>query len=294
MIPYAHQLRILDKLYLDTTFALDEDPYRRFPTKASGLQELLTKLSAFPEDTIFHFNAWTLGYEDVFVAVAAHLRSQIHVDDYKFRLYSSLTSTSCTQSTSTEGAALCGFKFGNRSPVGCLTLDDSVRLHSCEHGTNCKTLENSDKVVWITPSITRTKEGNVPELGAGGGGGDLIQCHELDLGDPEAGLRLIELCGKQIRDQKALRLTVDLVEQMVYSRKHVVDLSRLDGSLTEDPIPLEKLAYLLSKVADQEHHFKHHDELPLQSVYQRISAPSQNARQPKGDSSMQIVRYPRT
>lgn len=76
MIPYAHQLRVLDKIYLDTTFALDEDPYRRFPTKASGLRELLTELSAFPKDTVFHFNAWTLGYEDVFVAIAAHLRSQ--------------------------------------------------------------------------------------------------------------------------------------------------------------------------------------------------------------------------
>lgn len=77
MIPYAHQLRVLDKVYLDTTFALDEEPYRCFPTKASGLCELLTELSAFPKDTIIHFNAWTLGYEDVFIAIAAHLRSQV-------------------------------------------------------------------------------------------------------------------------------------------------------------------------------------------------------------------------
>lgn len=77
MIPYTHGLRVLDKIFLDTTFALDEDPYRRFPTKAQGLSELLTKTSKFPEDTVFHFNAWTLGYEDVWVAIAAHLKSQV-------------------------------------------------------------------------------------------------------------------------------------------------------------------------------------------------------------------------
>ncbi|KAL8923815.1 MAG: hypothetical protein Q9208_004376 [Pyrenodesmia sp. 3 TL-2023] len=271
MIPYAHQLRVLDKIYLDTTFALDEDPYRRFPTKASGLRELLTELSAFPKDTVFHFNAWTLGYEDVFVAIAAHLRSQARLNRSVGMLYSSLTSTSCTQSTSTVGAALCGFQFGNKSQAGCLTRDDSVRLHSCEHGTKCSTLEESNKVVWITPLITRSKEGNVPELGAGGGVGDLIQSHELDLGDPEAGPRLIELCRQQIRDPKTLRLTVHLVEDMVYSRKRVVDVSRLSGLETEDAIPLEKLAYLLSEVADQEHSSQHHDELPLQhSSYEEM------------------------
>ncbi|KAL8895827.1 MAG: hypothetical protein Q9207_007993 [Kuettlingeria erythrocarpa] len=238
MIPYAHQLRVLDKVYLDTTFALDEEPYRRFPSKASGLRELLIELSAFPKDTVFHFNAWTLGYEDVFIAIAAHLRSQL--------------------------------------------------------GTKCSTLEKSSKVVWITPLITRSKRGNVPELGAGGGGRDLIQSHELDLGDPEAGLQLIELCGKQIRDEKALRLTVHLVEKMVYSSQRMVDLSRLDGLLTEDAIPLEKLAYLLSEVADQEDNLQHHDELPLQSVYRHISAPIRNAREIKGDLLLQIVRQPKT
>lgn len=166
-----------------------------------------------------------------------------------------------------------------------------MRLHSCEYGTKCSTLEKTSKVVWITPLITRSKEGNIPELGAGGGGGDLIQSHELDLGDPDAGLRLIELCGKQIRDQKALCLTVHLVEEMVNSRKRVVDLSRLYGWLKEDAIPLEKLAYLLSGVAEQEHNSQHHEEELLQSVNRRVPAPFRNAREPKGDPSTQIVRH---
>lgn len=80
MIPYAYGLRVLDKVYLDTTFALDEDPYRSFPTKARGISELLTKVSEFSEATVFHFSAWTLGYEDVMVALAAHLSTQVRID----------------------------------------------------------------------------------------------------------------------------------------------------------------------------------------------------------------------
>lgn len=77
IIPYTNRLRALDKVYLDTTFAVDEDSYRTFPTKAQGLSELLTEVSKFPENTVFHFNAWTLGYEEAWVALAAHLKSQV-------------------------------------------------------------------------------------------------------------------------------------------------------------------------------------------------------------------------
>ena len=82
MIPYAHGLRVLDKVYLDTTFAVNEDPYRTFATKAQGLEELLTEVSKFPEDTVFHFHAWTLGYEEVWMALAAHLKSRVMSDQY--------------------------------------------------------------------------------------------------------------------------------------------------------------------------------------------------------------------
>lgn len=84
MIPYAYGLRVLDKVYLDTTFALDENPYRIFPTKAQGISELLTKVSKFPESTVFHLSAWTLGYEDVMVALAVHLNTQVRIDSFQY------------------------------------------------------------------------------------------------------------------------------------------------------------------------------------------------------------------
>ena len=77
LIPYTTGLRDLDNIYLDTTFATKKDPYRHFPTKAEGLQELLKKVAAYPDNTVFHFNAWTFGYEPVWTALATALRSQV-------------------------------------------------------------------------------------------------------------------------------------------------------------------------------------------------------------------------
>lgn len=77
ILPYTHGLRYLDRIYLDTTFAVNSEPYRSFPTKAQGLSDLLREVSKFPGDTVFHFDAWTLGYEEVWMALAAHLGSQV-------------------------------------------------------------------------------------------------------------------------------------------------------------------------------------------------------------------------
>ena len=77
VIPYTHGQKRLGKIYLDTTFATKEDVYRKFPAKSVGLAELLEKVSKYPEDTVFHFNAWTLGYEDVWIALSSFLQSQV-------------------------------------------------------------------------------------------------------------------------------------------------------------------------------------------------------------------------
>lgn len=77
MVPYTIRALTLDKIYLDTTFAIKTDLYREFPSKVEGLQELLEKVQDYPSDTIFYFRAWTFGYEDVWVALSNCLRSQV-------------------------------------------------------------------------------------------------------------------------------------------------------------------------------------------------------------------------
>lgn len=77
ILPYTHGLKRLDRIYLDTTFASQRTHYRRFPTKADGLKELLEKVFEYPTDTVFHLHAWTFGYEDVWIALSSALRSQV-------------------------------------------------------------------------------------------------------------------------------------------------------------------------------------------------------------------------
>lgn len=77
LIPYTFGERRLDTMYLDTTFATRSDPYLDFPSKAEGLRELLTAVLKYPETTVFHMNSWTFGYEDVWIALSAALRSQV-------------------------------------------------------------------------------------------------------------------------------------------------------------------------------------------------------------------------
>lgn len=143
-------LKRLDTIYLDTTFATKLDPYKDFPPKANGIQELLRKVKEYPEDTLFHFNTWTFGYEDVWQALASYLDSRIHIDAYRYKLYEALTyhserrelasaSTSFIRSLGkcSEAFKLVGAQVANGYQKGCLSTEP-CRLHTCERGTNCE------------------------------------------------------------------------------------------------------------------------------------------------------------
>ncbi|KAG8533820.1 uncharacterized protein KY384_001561 [Bacidia gigantensis] len=186
IIPYAHGLKTIDRIYLDTTFATKDEKYRQFPSKAGGIAELLEKVFSYPADTVFHFLAWTFGYEDVWRALSHALNSQIHLDEYRYNLYQSLafknanaksSSKLCPDSSHNlnpchESPALSGFSVGHHSQEGCLTKNASVRLHSCELGTKCGALE-SPNTVFIRPIVSRDVKGHILiEPGAMSGGRD--------------------------------------------------------------------------------------------------------------------------
>lgn len=167
------------------------------------------------------------------------------------RLYQALTFKAENGVFAQEGPPLCGFKCGNRYQPGCLTDDASVRLHSCEKGTSCDVIESSP-VVWITPIIIRASNGlNVPELGAGGGGGDLLQSHELDLSDTAAAFELVKLCSEKIADAQARSRTLSLISEAFTSSSKILclDASELDEDLED--MPLEDIADLLERIANR-------------------------------------------
>ena len=77
MIPFSTGLQKIDRVYLDTTFATKSKAHQHFPTKMEGIGELLKKVAQYPPTTIFHFHAWTSGYEDVWYALSSALDCQV-------------------------------------------------------------------------------------------------------------------------------------------------------------------------------------------------------------------------
>ncbi|KAH7028158.1 uncharacterized protein B0I36DRAFT_147475 [Microdochium trichocladiopsis] len=207
LVEYTTGLKTLDRLYLDTSM-LDDVPLQ---TKAEGLRELLSQVSQYPPDTVFCMQAWTYGYEEVWLALSRALKSKVHVDKYKMRIYKSLVSKLDTDKyvtrtyLSKEAPALVGFTCGNHQLEGCLTLDEHVRIHSCEKGTHCDVMQNQP-VVWIKPIVAHLKGGrDLVEIGVGGGGGDLNKEAELPTLTTDDMAYFIELAANELEVPKALR-----------------------------------------------------------------------------------------
>ncbi len=73
LIEYTSGIRRLHKIYLDTSFTEDVP----FQTKREGIAELLQKVALYPPDTVFYFQTWTYGYEEVWLALSKALKSQV-------------------------------------------------------------------------------------------------------------------------------------------------------------------------------------------------------------------------
>ena len=151
--------------------------------------------------------------------------------------------------TPQDGSALCGFQCGNKYQPGCLTLNQAVRLHSCERGLECEHIKSSP-AVFVTPIITRATNGEVlPELGAGGGRGDLEQSHEIDLQDPTAAIELMKLCSDKVADADAKVKTLRLITQAMASGSIFVPSEDLDFGNDLSNMPLGEFTLLLQKIA---------------------------------------------
>ncbi|OJJ39655.1 hypothetical protein ASPWEDRAFT_104551, partial [Aspergillus wentii DTO 134E9] len=246
LLPYTLGNKRLDKIYLDTTFARASKIYHAFPPKAEGLSELLQKVEQYPSDTIFYFRAWTFGYEEVWMALAAALNTKVHADRYQMGLYRSLVTHVKNGNNFNEAPALCGFELGNKFVPGCLSDDESSRIHSCEPGLPCSVVK-SKKTVEILPIVSRTQDGlEMPEVGAGGGGGDLYQMHELLLPDQFSLEELEKLCLERIHDAKVLSQTREALLEAFKSKNKSLSLDSY-GLKDEHDMPLEKLVAILSR-----------------------------------------------
>ena len=150
-----------------------------------------------------------------------------------------------------EASALCGHQFGNHDCPGYLTSNQNVRLHSCEAGTKC-TVVDSANVVRITPIITRSNDGtDIPEIGAGGGGGDLNTIHELDMADGDMVNELLELCFRETDDPAKKEQVEGMIKRAIHDPAKKMSLAGLDATLLDHDISLNDFARLLLRAANQ-------------------------------------------
>jgi hypothetical protein len=298
LLPYTLETRRLNCMYLDTTFASKKEPYREFPSKAEGIRELLSRVSEYPDDTIFYFHSWTFGYENVWVALSNFLESRIHLDDYRARIYGSLSTLERKQLRETgldvqadnkslresglevrEAPALCGFRNGNHIQPGCLTSSETVRIHSCERGMGCQVMDKDiqAKVVHIIPIITRANGAEIAELGAGGGKGDLDQKEELETGGVADVGKLMELCAASIDDDQLLTKVLVLL-QYTLAQDGKLDLDmqlQKQGEETQDELSLQSLVSVLSSHASRDLDNKQPQNKTIQFPYSRHSSYSE-------------------
>jgi len=227
LIPYAAGIKTIDTIYLDTTFAAKTAIYQEFPSKADGIKELLSKVAEYPEKTKFFFVSWTFGYENVWMALSSFLSSQIHLDRYRYRLYKSIAAQGGALFPK-EYAYLCGYDLGNHKKIGCLTMNDEVRIHSCEQGAGCMYMEEEgeNEAVVIIPVVTRMNGIELMEKGAGGGKGDMDSAQEVELPDAIAMNHLLVLCQKRIKDEAALKEVTEYIMSSYKSARQKLTIDR--------------------------------------------------------------------
>src|SRR5579871_5608121 len=253
LLPYATGSRTLDTIYLDTTFATKAESHREFQSKAQGLKELLEKVQRFSKDTIFFVEAWTFGYEDVWIALSNFLGEKVHLDQYRYGIYTSLAKANnglgCFDSP-----ALSGFKVGNHYKEGCLTLDHNTRIHSCEHGFACPIINEfrNPNVVRIVPIISRATDGReMHEVGVGGGKGDLDLVHELEFQDSNALRMLMQRCASSIDDEKTLFSVYQMLIESSTEGRHRSRLTLLMNDVEAvDDMELDKFIDILVRQAN--------------------------------------------
>jgi hypothetical protein len=144
---------------------------------------------------------------------------------------------------------------------------------------------SSGPSVEIIPIVTRTKDGSeVPELGAGGGIGDLHQSHELELSDDSTVCQLANLCVELISDQRTRLATIEALSVAYRSNSKSLSLDTY-GMKEEDNVSLRELVRILSCGPPK-------DNLPDPSIFQGSTLPYDREIRSGLRLSNTIVRTP--
>ncbi|KAG0043383.1 putative choline transporter, neither null mutation nor overexpression affects choline transport [Gryganskiella cystojenkinii] len=108
----------IDKLYIDTTCC--HPGLYTFPSRDLVVSDLVKFITHRPRLAHYYIDAWTFGYEEIWIGLATAFNTKIHVSHYLYNLYMAID--------------------GMISPkiVQYLTTDGTyARFHSCRLGSTC-------------------------------------------------------------------------------------------------------------------------------------------------------------
>ncbi|KAG8923551.1 hypothetical protein FRC01_012620 [Tulasnella sp. 417] len=121
----------LEAIYLDTACMMFRS---ELPSKESAVEGLVKLISRYPSHYKFFINSWTWGYEDALIGVATCFGTKIHVDRYKYDVYTSLSEPIWKE---------------------ILTMDPTAtRFHACERFDRCSEVDENEAedVVYVNPN----------------------------------------------------------------------------------------------------------------------------------------------
>ncbi|KAF9571480.1 hypothetical protein EC968_000511 [Mortierella alpina] len=108
----------IDRLYLDTTCC--HPAFKDFPSRDLAISDLITFINRRPRMAHYYIDAWTFGYEDIWIALSRAFHTKIHVSSYLYELYEAID------------------ELIHPKILPHLTLDGTTaRFHSCRLDRSC-------------------------------------------------------------------------------------------------------------------------------------------------------------
>ncbi|KAG0246241.1 hypothetical protein BGX31_003707 [Mortierella sp. GBA43] len=149
---FSSSTQRIDRLYLDTT--LCHQAFQEVPSRDSVISDLITFINRRPRLAHYYIDAWTFGYEDIWIGLAQAFHTKIHVSPYLYRLYE----------------AIDGLIYPRVTPH--LTMDGtSARFHSCRLGRTCgyggaggehssarELIRIQPNVAWFSPILNKERQ----------------------------------------------------------------------------------------------------------------------------------------
>ncbi|KAG0068775.1 hypothetical protein BGZ89_004100 [Linnemannia elongata] len=88
MPAFSSSMQQIDRLYLDTTCC--HPAFEKFPSREFAISDLVTFVNRRPGLAHYYIDAWTFGYEDIWIGLSKAFHTKIHVSPYLYELYEAI------------------------------------------------------------------------------------------------------------------------------------------------------------------------------------------------------------